>query len=291
LNIARERRENFQSVLTRYALERLLYRIGRSEFRAQFVLKGALLFALWAEHPQRATRDLDLLSQGDPSTFLLDEAFRNLCSLGVEDDGLLFLAESVASREIREDNIYGGLRIMLTAMLGVARIPLQVDIGFGDAITPGPMEIDFPTLLPFPAPHLFAYPRETVVAEKFEALVTLGMANSRMKDFFDLWTLALDYGFEGEPLSAAIAATFKRRTTPLPLEMPTALTGVFAEDDSKQRQWLAFIKRSVPGSADITLPEAIYQIRLFLLPMLEALANGHSFRGEWPTGGPWQMVI
>lgn len=222
-NLARARGEAFQTLLTRYALERLLYRLSQSEDADRFLLKGALLFLLWSDTPHRATRDIDLLGSGSLAVEALAALFRSLCELDVAEDGLLYLAETVQAGAIREDNLYGGVRVTLTAVLENARIPVQVDIGFGDAITPEPVAIAFPTLLDFPAPRLRAYQRETVIAEKLEALVTLEMGNSRLKDFYDLFVLGQEFSFEGARLGEAIRATFARRGTPLPEQMPVGL--------------------------------------------------------------------
>jgi predicted nucleotidyltransferase component of viral defense system len=190
MNLARQGREDFGEVLSRYARERLLYRLSASDYRERFVLKGALLFSYWAGAPHRPTRDLDLLGRGEPDMALLEEAFRDICRAEVEPDGLAFLEDSVRGERIKEEEEYEGVRLRLTAALGNARIPLQVDVGFGDAVVPAPEEVAFPTLLGMPAPQLKAYRRETVVAEKFEAMVKLGMLNSRMKDFYDVWELS-----------------------------------------------------------------------------------------------------
>ncbi len=178
LNLARERREDFQLVLTRYALERFLYRLSRSPHRDSFILKGAMLFSLWVRAPYRATRDLDLLGKGDASPARMTEVFRQICALEVEDDGLEFAADSVTVEEIRDVQEYGGLRVTLTARLARARIPIQVDVGFGDAVTPPAQEVELPSLLDFPRPRVKAYQAETVIAEKLQAMVALGMATA-----------------------------------------------------------------------------------------------------------------
>jgi len=190
LNLSRERGEDFNFTLTRYANERLLYRLARSPYRDQFVLKGAALFQVWSESLYRPTRDVDLLGFGDSTATGIGSVFHELCVLEVEPDGLRLLPDSVRAEEIRDQQEYGGLRVHLMADLDGAQIALQVDVGFGDAVTPGIEEADFPTLLDFPAPHLRTYPRETVIAEKFEAMVRLGIVNTRMKDFYDVWQLA-----------------------------------------------------------------------------------------------------
>ena len=215
-NIADARGEPFQRLLVEYGLERLLYRLSKSKHRDRFVLKGALLFSVWSDAPHRPTMDVDLMSAASADVAELIAIFNAVCATPVADDGLAFLPGSVRGEEIRETHAYAGVRIRLLATLGNAHIDLQVDVGFADAITPGPVELDYPTLLGFPPPHLRAYPRETVVAEKLEATVSLGMQNSRMKDFYDLWALARHLEFDGDMLANAIRNTFDRRKTVLP---------------------------------------------------------------------------
>jgi hypothetical protein len=230
LNLSRQRREDFQLVLTRYAVERLLFRVSQSRYRDQFVLKGAMLFQLWRGDMHRATRDLDLLGRGSNETATMIAVFQELCDTQVADDGLRFDRETVSAEEIKPDDEYQGVRVSLDCVLDKAAVHLQVDIAFGDVVTPPPAEVAFPTVLDFPAPVLKAYPKESVVAEKLQAMVALGIANSRMKDFFDLWFLAGNFGFEGTLLQEAIAKTFERRQTPIPTDVPLALTDDFARD-------------------------------------------------------------
>jgi hypothetical protein len=277
-------RETFEALLTRYFLERLLYRLGRSAHRDRFILKGALLFALWADTPHRATRDIDLLGHGDPGPEGIAAVFRDICA-GDGEDGVEFRADTVRAMAVREDAVYAGVRVTLEARLGQARQPLQIDIGFGDAVVPAPDEIAYPTLLDQPAPRLRAYPRETVVSEKFQALTALGMANSRMKDFFDLWVLARDYDFDGATLSAALAATFARRQTALPEEAPLALTPAFAV--AKEGQWRAFARRI--ALAPPPLATLLMELERFLMPPSRAVALGAPFARRWPSGGPWSI--
>jgi predicted nucleotidyltransferase component of viral defense system len=287
LNLARERGEDFQRVLIRYTSERLLYRLSCSEYRDSFVLKGALLFAVWFSEPYRPTKDLDLLGRGPSEVGPLVEAFRALCSTPVEADGLTFLPESVVGGAIRDEMEYGGIRINLLALLGNARIPLQVDVGFGDAVTPAPSEVDFPTLLDLPGPRLRVYPRETVVAEKLEALVRLDLDNSRMKDFYDLWVLSRRFAFEGAVVVQAVRATFQRRGTALPADTPVALTTTFSDSSAKQTQWQAFIRRGASAADVPPLAEIITGLRAFLLPPLEALQGARPFANTWSPGGHW----
>jgi predicted nucleotidyltransferase component of viral defense system len=283
--------EDFQYVLTRYALERLLYRLSKSEHVRNFVLKGALLFQFWTRTAHRSTRDLDLLSKGSPSINHFENAFRQVCQETVEDDGLEFLAESLQGEQIKEEDEYQGIRIRGEAKLGNARIPLQIDIGFGDAMTPGPVEIEYPTLLDFPAPKLWAYNRETVVAEKFQAMVNLGMTNSRMKDFFDLWSLAREFEFDGEALSKAIIATFERRGTGFPIGPPLALSDEFATDATKNTQWRAFLRKGSLTASDATFGDVVRFLRTFLGPLTDRMSNGEVFSGTWSPAGPWQRDL
>lgn len=287
LNLAKENSEDFQFVLTRFALERLLYRLSQSEFREQFILKGAMLFSLWGGAPHRVTRDLDLLGFGESSISRLVEVFQRVCLTLVEVDGIVFIPDSVSGMDIREEQEYDGVRVTLEARLGVARIHLQVDIGFGDVVTPAPNDTDYPTLLDFPAPYLRVYPQETVVAEKFQAMVHLGMANSRMKDFYDLWIMGKTFPFEGGKLARAISATFSRRRTSLPEQLPLTLTAEFFDDPAKQTQWRAFIKRNQLAPTETPLPAVVEAIRGFLMPPTEAIVKGERFDFHWSPSGPW----
>jgi predicted nucleotidyltransferase component of viral defense system len=229
---------------------------------------------------------LDLLGRGGDSVAEVVRAFRDICNQAVEEDGLEFPAESVRGERIREDQEYEGIRIHCLARLENARIPLQIDVGFGDAVTPLATGVRYPTLLEFPAPALRAYRRETVIAEKFQALIALGMANSRMKDFYDLWVLARDFAFDGSPLRRAIRATFRRRQTALPTTAPLALTAEFAEDAAKCKQWQAFLRKS-KLDVDAGLTEVVVALHDFLMPPVQALAAGEPFERKWPSGGPW----
>ncbi len=208
LNKARAEKLDFNLLLTRYALERMLYRLSISKQRDQFLLKGALLFDLWFDVPHRPTHDADFLGFGSAEIPHIEEIFRDICRIEVED-GIAFLPDTVKAAEIRKEANYAGVRVTLLGMLDSARCAVQIDIGFGDAVVPGPDEVHYPVILgEMPGPHLHVYPRYTVVAEKLEALTSLGMLNSRMKDYFDLWILAKHSDFDGQILSRAVAATF-----------------------------------------------------------------------------------
>ena len=287
LNLARARGEDFNLVLTRYASERLLYRLSTSSHEARFILKGAALFSVWTGEPHRATRDLDLLGVGDPNPDAIAAIFRALCGAQVHDDGLEFDRGSVSVRRIKEEQEYEGVRVELLARLGVAKIPVQVDVGFGDAVTPKPAVLEFPTLLDSRAPMVRTYPRETVVAEKLHAMVVLGMANSRMKDFYDVWLLARRFEFAGETLAAAVGTTFDRRRTPVPEVLPLALSNAFSADEGKQKQWAAFIRRSKPIEIPENLEAVVTAVAAFVVPVLKAATNPRAPLGAWPPAGPW----
>jgi predicted nucleotidyltransferase component of viral defense system len=241
LNLARTRGQPLELLLTRYALERLLHRLSLSPHRERFVLKGALLLTTWFNEPHRATRDLDLLGFGDPSDDALLAVFRDVMTIAA-DDGVSFDTAKLKIQPIREDLEYGGSRLSTTAALSGARIPIVVDVGFGDAIEPGAEDIDLPVLLDMPSPHLRAYPLETVIAEKLHAMVVLGLANSRMKDYYDVWMLTRTIALDPIRLRRAVDATFARRSTPLLANVPEGLSDAFAADAGKQAQWQAFAR-------------------------------------------------
>lgn len=273
LERARAEQTDFQSLLTRYALERLLYRLSVSDERERFILKGAMLFAIWRDDPFRPTRDVDLLGRGDPNPASIAESIRSICSVTVPDDGVVFDVSGIEAAAIRDEAEYAGVRVRTSATIAGARLPIQIDIGFGDAITPNAVEMEYPTLLEAPAPMLRAYPPETVVAEKVEAIVSLGVANSRMKDFYDLWMIAQTFSFDSAVLADAIQQTFERRRTAWPDQTPAGLTDAFASE--KSVQWRAYLARDRLLAAPATLIEVIECLRTFLLPVLarEELAS------------------
>jgi len=275
-------------VLTRYASERLLYRLSQSPHAERFVLKGALLLLVWLGETIRPTRDADLLGFGELDGESLRRLFSDLCELPVEPDGLQFDPMSLRVRPIRVEDAYGGQRVELTGLLGKARLRVQVDVGIGDAIVPEPELIEYPSLLNFPAPRLRAYRPETAIAEKLHAMVTLGAANSRMRDFFDVHALAVGRPFDGTELAAAIAATFARRGTDVPHELPLALTPAFAAVPGKSMQWSGFTRRLVGETPPAELEKVIDAVAAFAGPPLFAVARGGRFTGTWPSGGPWR---
>lgn len=270
LKLAQERGQTFDLLLTRYALERLLYRLSTTKYRDRFILKGAMLMTTWFDRPFRPTRDVDFLGIGDSEPQKVLGIFREICGIAM-DDGVSFDFDALEIDQIRDEAEYGGLRLKTYAHVGGARVRVVIDVGFGDAVEPAVAELEYPVLLDLPAPKLRAYPPETVMAEKFEALVKLGQANSRMKDFYDIWLLAREHAFKGDALPRAIAATFARRKTDIPKERPVGLTKAFANDPAKQRQWKAFA-----DAIDAELPlfaEVVEELAEFLMPHAVAAAS------------------
>jgi predicted nucleotidyltransferase component of viral defense system len=244
LTVAKQRGVNYNLLLNRFALERLLLRISTSLHADRFLLKGALLFALWYDEPHRPTRDADFLGFGPNDEANLIATFREIVAMDL-GDGIVFDPDSVSADTIREETAYGGTRIMFIARIGSARCSLQIDVGFGDAVTPEPQTVVYPTLLKdFQAPNLRVYPVYTVIAEKYHAMVALGQANTRMKDFYDLAVIARRTELSGAILAKAIAATFARRQTEIPTKHPFALTSQFSEHPAKLQQWQAFLNKN-----------------------------------------------
>lgn len=285
-NLARARGEEFQRVLSDFAIERLLYRLSTSRHADRFVLKGARLFRLWSHESHRATWDLDFLGRGANGVNDVVEDLRALCTINAPD-GISFDPGSVRGEEIRVADEYAGVRVRLEAGLAGARIPMQVDVGFGDAIVPEPRRAEYPTLLDHPVPRPLAYPREAVVAEKLEAICSLGITTSRMKDFYDLHVLAASFDFAGTTLTEAVRATFARRHTPVPDTAPIALTRAFLAAPERDIQWRAFLRRSrLSGPPDAgALVDALQD---FLVPVLRAASRGERLGMIWTAGGPWQ---
>lgn len=266
LNKAKAENRDYNLLLTRYALERLLYRLGKSPYAERFLLKGALLFDLWFDMPNRPTRDADLLGFGSSDIPRLEAVFREICVIAC-DDGMMFDATGVRAEEIRKEARYAGIRVTLMGHLDGARCPTQVDVGFGDVVTPGAEPADYPVLLPeFPRPHLLTYPKYSVVAEKTEAIVSLGFANTRLKDYFDLLVLARHAELDKDTLAEAVRATFARRGTALPAETPDGLSEEFGNDTGKRTQWNAFLKKNRLDAP--SLPDALAELRAFLSPLL-----------------------
>ena len=281
LNVSISKDVDYNIVLIWYGLERFLYRLSKSRYSDQFILKGAMLFAVWAKQPLRPTKDLDLMAYGDASANYLTKVITEICQTNVDDDGIAFDIDSMEINEIREDQEYDGQRVKLLAKLGNAKIRLQIDIGFGDVVTPAPAQIEYPVLLESSVPSIKAYSKETVVAEKFHAMVILGIANSRMKDFYDLWIMSKQFNFDGSLLTEAIAATFERRKTPLPDDLPLALTEDFSGDTTISQRWKAFVNKLKQSADTPPLNQIISEIKEFLFLPLERVKVGQTLDKKW----------
>ncbi|MBL7064342.1 MAG: nucleotidyl transferase AbiEii/AbiGii toxin family protein [Anaerolineae bacterium] len=288
LNHARTEGRPFNEVLQYFALERFLYRLGRSSYRRQFVLKGALMFTAWQSPFSRPTRDIDLLGRLDNSVEHVVSVIQAICQETAPEDGMRFDTENALGERIIEAANYAGVRVRFTAYLGTARVPMQIDTGFGDPLVPGPSLVRLPTILDFPPPELQGYSRESAIAEKLQIMVYMGEVNSRIKDFYDVWLLANHFDFDGSILSQAIHETFRWRQTTLPLT-PVAFTDAFAQNREKQTQWIAFIRRHrlEEKETPATLHEALQVIAPFLHPVIQALSKGRRFDRYWSPGGPW----
>ncbi len=269
-------------VLTRYAIERFLYRLSASAHAERFVLKGALLLAAWLGDAVRPTRDADFLGFGDLSEEALVRLFQDVCGQPVDSDGMTYDPDSIRVTEIREDSLYGGKRVTLWGALGAGRIRLQLDIGIGDVVEPPPEVLEYPVILDFPRPRLRTYRPETVVAEKLHAMVRLGAVNTRMKDFFDVYVLSEAFDFDRRRLAKAVRATFERRGTTWPLSLPLALTPDFTTQGNRQ-QWSAFLNRTgVAAPGDLAV--VVQRLADFLGPVImDGVVGGE----RWAAGGPW----
>ena len=271
LNLAKAEGSDFNQVLVRYALERFLYRLSQSAHADRFVLKGALLFTLWYDMPHRPTRDADLLGFGPSDLESIGRTFREIASIAV-NDGIAFDPGSVNTEEIRKDAGYTGARVVITGDLAKARCKTQIDIGFGDAVTPGPVQAEYPVLIgDFPAPRLQTYPVYTVVAEKLHAIALLGMTNSRVKDYFDLQVMLERESLSMNTLAQAISATFTRRGMAVPAKLPVGLSDEFAADPSRQALWTAFARKN--GLAMIPLADVVARIKSALEPAMGLAAR------------------
>lgn len=287
LKLSRERGEVFEVTLLRFAVERLLYRLSKSAHRERFLLKGAMLFTVWETLPHRSTRDLDLLGRGSNDPDAVRHAILDILDAKVEPDGLEFDTESMVIEPLHEGQDYEGLQISLVARLAGARVTLRVDIAFGQAVQPEATFERFPSLLDLPTAELLVYPREVVVAEKFQAMVTLGLGNSRMKDFFDIAYLAGRFEFDSERLAQAMAATFERRKTPIPAEKPLALTSAYFESSERTRDWEGFRNRSGLEGDPATLTKACSRIAKFLMPLCGWILDGTVPRLRWRAKSGW----
>lgn len=288
LDRAKQTGDDYQTLLTSFCFERFLYRLGVSDVRERFVLKGAMLLRLWSDQPYRATRDLDLLRKGDGSFDAIRRDIQAICAVPVEPDGVVFDAGALPIEAIRAEDEYAGTRATLPARCGQARLTLQIDMGLGDSVWPAPRSCAYPALLDFPPPDVLAYPREAVVAEKLEAMVVLGDRNSRIKDFFDLHHLATRFEFDRATLAEAVRRTFERRRTPIPEQQPIALTGEYWDNPSRPAQMRAFARRARIAVSEDFAHECARLLDAFLSPVLDDLRGGLTPAGTWPPGGSWR---
>ncbi len=284
LNRARSERRPFNEMLQYFAMERFLYRLSQSAHAHRFVLKGALMLRVWDSPEFRPTMDIDLLGRTRNEEADIVSQMRDILMVNVETDGLAFDPDSIHTERITEGADYDGIRIRFLGVLGSAIIHMQIDIGFGDVVYPEPKELDFPTILNFSAPRLFCYSRESSISEKVEAMVKLGMLNSRMKDFYDIWLLSRQFDFEGPKLVQAIRRTFERRSTVLPAEIE-AFSQSFI--DAKQSQWAAFHNRLQQDHVPASFGEITASVSGFLRPVVAALSSGNSRPTDWIAPGPW----
>ena len=290
-NLAHHREVDFNLLLDRYVVERFLYRLSASHEVDRFTLKGAALFRAWTEDDLRQTRDVDFLADGsvDPA---IRAAMETICAIPCPEDGVIFDAETIRIQEIQRGRPEGGLRARIQGHLGNIRLALQVDIGFGDIITPAREQEDYPTLLDLPTPRIWTYPRETLVAEKFEAMVSLGVDNSRVTDLWDIALVARRFAFDGETLQTAVAATFRQRHTSLGDEWPEALLPAYYEDTLRTERWRS-LDRQIGMSPDgpAQLADVGEELRRFLGPVCDSLNANRPFVQIWPAGGPWRPGV
>ena len=286
LNQARQAGRPFNEVLQYYAMERFLYRLCVSKHAKKFVLKGALMFTVWRTSKTRSTMDIDLLGNCTNATDETSAIVRDICMVDVEPDGLSFDTNSVSAEYITEDADYEGIRLRVRGSLGTARISIQIDIGFADAVVPKPTILEYPTILDLPAPRLPCYSKESMIAEKFQAMTKLGILNSRMKDFYDIWLMSQEFDFEGNTLAKAVKETFNRRKTEMQDEAIVFLKA-FAAEESKQRQWNGFLRRSNIDEAPSELADVITRLDSFLGPIVYALVSEGTFTKNWNAQGPW----
>jgi len=276
----------FQEVLQYFAMERFLARLSKSDYCDKFILKGGLMFAVWNSSYTRPTKDIDFLAYIANDVDTAADVVREVCRIDDQTDGIIFDPETVAPVLIKEDADYEGVRVTFLGHLESARINMQIDMGFGDVVAPEPQMLTYPTILDHSAPRIRGYPAETVVAEKFQAMVQLGQLNSRIRDFYDIWTMSRQFEFNGVTLQRALENTFSHRDTVMEPN-PIAFQAAFTEDSAKQSQWSGFCRKSKIESAPKRLSEMISEIAAFLMPVAEAIVDQESFDRTWKPGGPW----
>jgi predicted nucleotidyltransferase component of viral defense system len=287
LNFSKAGNRDFNQVLYRYAFERFLYRLSISQYADRLILKGAMLFHVWGKADVRPTKDMDFLGYNLGSADGLRTAVENIIATGVLADGILFDRNTIEIEDIREQNNYKGLRVTFISSLGRARILLQLDVGFGNAVEPEPEIVSYPSMLGFPSPMIRAYVRESSIAEKLHAILQHGILNSRIKDYFDIWYMSANFKFAGNRLFAAIKSTLEHEKTSLPENVPEGLSNGFSSNPQSSGLWKAFIRKNKLSGAPVELFETVSCIREFLMPVLNALLKEKMFDKEWPPVGPW----
>jgi hypothetical protein len=287
LNRAKESSRPFNELLQYFAIERFIYRLSKSPHSDQFILKGALMFNAWCGPASRPTMDIDLLGKIDNRLDTITAVMKDACLTDVEPDGMFFNADALDAVRITEDAEYEGVRVRVRGSLGKARVSIQIDIGFGDVIVPNADSVSYPAILDFPAPILKGYSMESTIAEKFQAMVKLGVLNSRMKDFYDIWLLSRTFDFKGKILIEAIEKTFKKRSTPVNPEA-ALFDPSFGMDGDKNIQWRGFIRKAKLTGAPETFREIVAAVKLFIEPLVTSIAEGKAFNRIWVAPGPWR---
>jgi len=287
LNKARESGRPFNELFQYFSMERFIYRLSKTPHIQKFVLKGALMFTAWNIQATRTTKDIDFLGKLENSVDTMISIMRDTCNQTVEPDGMSFDPDSVTCNPIIEDAIYEGIRVFVRGNLGKSRVVLQLDVGFGDVVFPSELDVKYPTILDFPAPTLKGYSQESMIAEKFQAMIKLGELNSRMKDFYDIWLLSKQFDFNGHVLAEAITKTFKIRRTKIPAQ-PSVFKKSFSEDQARETQWRAFLRKTVSASTSHSFYEVLTDIKSFLVPVSSAIVSQESFKKTWKAPGPWK---
>jgi len=287
-NKAKETNRPFSEILQYYGMERFLYRVSRSKYADRFILKGALMFTVWQVPERRTTLDIDFSARYDNQIVSIERMIKDVCRVFVIPDGLIFDPQTVKGQRIREDVDYEGVRIKFRGFLERSRIAMQIDVGFGDVIYPKPRVIDYPVILDFPKPHLRGYPVESVVSEKFETMVKLGLLNSRMKDFYDIWLMMRRFDFNGSKFSEALKRTFSHRKTLLPKYRPLFAEEIYDDKSDRQILWKAFLKKGNIKHAPEKLSTTAREIEEFLNKPLDAIEKRQKFGKEWRMPGQWK---
>jgi len=287
-NKAQETSRPFAEVMQYYGMERFLYRFSKSKYADKFILKGALLFAVWQISDRRTTLDIDFLARFGNEVATIEKVLRDVCNTSVVPDGLEFDSRTVKGMKIKEDADYEGVRIKFTGFLDRSEIPMQIDVGFGDIVYPKTKVIDYPVILDFPKPHLNGYPQESVISEKLEAMIKLGLFNSRMKDFYDIWLMTRQFEFKGMNIASAIKKTFNNRKTVIPHEKPLFADEIYDEKSDRQTLWSAFLKRGDIQRAPNALSVTAKAIELFLIEPVMALNDNVAFDKTWKSPKGWE---